>query len=176
MAQSDNQSLLVPGWPISCVSPYNLRSFVEHDVCVEDEIHYKLLKVLEENPDVTQRELAARLGVSLGKANYCLRALMKRGWVKMDNFRRNPNKMGYVYLLTPSGIEEKARIAVRFLRQKLNEFDALKAEIEHLKVEVADSATNESVSSFTARPIKDNASEPFSVFPAKCFELNEIRS
>jgi len=75
---------------------------------VEDELHYKLLKVLEDNPDVTQRELAARLGISLGKANYCLRALMGRGWVKMDNFRRNPNKMDYIYQLTPCGIEEKA--------------------------------------------------------------------
>ena len=124
-------------------------------MCVEDEIHYKLLKVLGENPDITQRELAARLGISLGKANYCLRALMGRGWVKMANFRRNPNKMGYVYLLTPRGIDEKARFAVRFLRHKLNEFDALKAEIERLKVEVADSATNESVSSLSARPLKD---------------------
>lgn len=121
---------------------------------MEDEIHYKLLKVLEENPDVTQRELAARLGISLGKANYCLRALMGRGWVKMDNFRRNPNKMGYVYLLTPKGIEQKTRFAVRFLRHKLHEFDALKAEIERLKVEVADSATSESVSSHPTRPIK----------------------
>jgi len=122
---------------------------------VEDEIHYRLLKVLEENPDITQRELAVRLGISLGKANYCLRALMGRGWVKMANFRRNPNKMGYVYLLTPRGIDEKARFAVRFLRHKLNEFDALKAEIERLKVEVAASATNESVSSLTAKPLKD---------------------
>jgi len=122
---------------------------------VEDEIHYKLLKVLEETPDVTQRELAARLGISLGKANYCLRALMGRGWVKMGNFRRNPNKMGYVYLLTPSGIDQKARFAVRFLRHKLHEFDALKAEIERLKAEVADSAANESVSTFSARPLKD---------------------
>jgi len=123
-------------------------------MCVEDEIHYKLLKVLEETPDVTQRELAARLGISLGKANYCLRALMGRGWVKMGNFHRNPNKMGYVYLLTPSGIDQKARFAVRFLRHKLHEFDALKAEIERLKVEVADSAANESVSTFSARPLK----------------------
>jgi len=123
--------------------------------CVEDEIHYKLLKVLEENPDVTQRELAARLGVSLGKANYCLRALMGRGWVKMANFRRNPNKMGYVYLLTPRGIDEKARFAVRFLRHKLNEFDALKAEIERLKVEVDENAKNESISYLSARPLKD---------------------
>ena len=122
---------------------------------MEDEIHYKLLKVLEENPDITQRELAARLGISLGKANYCLRALMGRGWVKMANFRRNANKMAYVYLLTPSGIDQKARFAVRFLRHKLLEFDALKAEIERLKVELADSATNESVSSLSARPLKD---------------------
>jgi EPS-associated MarR family transcriptional regulator len=122
---------------------------------VEDEIHYKLLKVLEENPDVTQRELAARLGISLGKANYCLRALMERGWVKMANFRRNPNKMGYVYLLTPKGIDEKARITVRFLRHKLHEFDALKTEIKRLKVEVANSGANESISSLPARPVKD---------------------
>lgn len=113
---------------------------------MEDEIHYKLLKVLEENPDVTQRELAARLGISLGKANYCLRALMSKGWVKMDNFRRNPSKMGYVYLLTPRGIEEKARFAVRFLRYKLQEFDALKSEIERLRLEVTHVAVAESVS------------------------------
>ena len=107
---------------------------------MEDEIHYKLLKALQENPDVTQRELAARLGISLGKANYCLRAVMERGWVKMANFRRNPNKMGYVYLLTPKGIEEKTRFAVRFLRHKLDEFDALKAEIEGLQLEVGNKA------------------------------------
>jgi len=107
--------------------------------CVEDEIHYKLLKVLEESPDVTQRGLAARLGVSLGKANYCLRAMTGKGWVKMANFRRNPNKMGYVYLLTPTGIEEKALIAVRFLRHKLHEFDALTSEIERLKTEASNS-------------------------------------
>ncbi|MBU1265012.1 MAG: MarR family EPS-associated transcriptional regulator [Gammaproteobacteria bacterium] len=121
---------------------------------MKDEIHYKLLKVLEETPDVTQRELAARLGISLGKTNYCLRALMGRGWVKMDNFRRNPNKMGYVYLLTPRGIEEKARFAVSFLRHKLHEFDALKAEIERLQLEVEGGATNGSVSNLPADPQK----------------------
>ena len=117
---------------------------------MEDELHYKLLKALEENPDVTQRELAARLGISLGKANYCLRALMGRGWVKMDNFRRNPNKMGYVYLLTPKGIEEKARFAVRFLQYKLHEFDLIKAEIERLQLEVNNGAANESASNLPA--------------------------
>jgi len=119
---------------------YNLRSHIEQGLYVEDEIHYKLLKVLDESPDVTQRELAAKLGVSLGKANYCLRALMGRGWVKMANFRRGPNKMGYAYLLTPRGIDEKARFAVHFLRHKLDEFDALKAEIQRLKMEVDENA------------------------------------
>jgi EPS-associated MarR family transcriptional regulator len=122
-------------------------------VCLEDEIHYKLLKVLEESPDVTQRELAARLGISLGKANYCLRALMKRGWVKMDNFRRNPNKMGYVYLLTPGGIEEKARIAVRFLRHKQLEFDALKAEIARLQLEVGNAGANGALAERSSGPL-----------------------
>ncbi len=103
---------------------------------MEDETHYKLLKILEETPGITQRDLAARLGVSLGKANYCLRAVVEKGWVKVDNFRRNPNKVAYVYLLTPGGIEEKARITVRFLRRKMDEFDALKAEIERLQIEV----------------------------------------
>lgn len=105
---------------------------------METEIHYKLLKALEENPDVTQRELAASLGISLGKANYCLRALMRQGWIKMENFRRSPNKVGYVYLLTPNGLEERARIAVSFLRHKRREFDVLKAEIERLQLEVGD--------------------------------------
>jgi EPS-associated MarR family transcriptional regulator len=112
---------------------------------MEDEIHYRLLKLLEETPDVTQRELAARLDISLGKANYCLRALTARGWVKMDNFRRNPSKIGYVYLLTPKGIEEKARMTMRFLRHKLHEFDALKAEIERLQTEVGNSMASEQV-------------------------------
>ena len=110
---------------------------------MEDEIQYKLLKALEENPDVTQRELASILGVSLGKANYCLRAVIAKGWVKADNFRRNPNKMGYVYLLTPKGIEEKARMTLRFLRHKLHEFDVLKAEIERLQLEVASRGAGE---------------------------------
>lgn len=103
---------------------------------MEDEIHYKLLKALEKNPGVTQRELAASLGVSLGKANYCLRALMEKGWVKMANFRRNPNKMGYVYLLTPKGIKEKATLTRQFLKRKMAEYRALQNEIDVLKQEV----------------------------------------
>src|SRR5512139_1165971 len=121
---------------------------------MEDEIHYKLLKVLEENPDITQRELAAKLGVSLGKANYCLRALMGKGWVKVANFRRSPNKLGYAYLLTPKGIDERARMALRFLQHKQREFDALKVEIERLKGEVVSSVAN-AVLTLPAGPTKD---------------------
>jgi EPS-associated MarR family transcriptional regulator len=104
---------------------------------VQDETHYRLLKLLEDTPGISQRELAARLGISLGKANYCLRAVMEKGWVKMGNFRRNPNKRGYAYLLTPTGIEEKASVSARFLKRKMDEFDALRAEIECLQTELA---------------------------------------
>lgn len=104
---------------------------------MQDETHYRLLKLLEDTPGISQRELAARLGISLGKANYCLRAVVAKGWVKMDNFRHNPNKMAYAYLLTPTGIEEKASVAASFLKRKMVEFDALKAEIERLQTELA---------------------------------------
>ena len=86
-----------------------------------DEIHLRLMKAIESNPQATQRELAEALGVSLGKANYCLRALVDRGWVKVRNFRANPNKLAYAYLLTPAGLDGKARLTVRFLKRKLDE-------------------------------------------------------
>ena len=153
-ARPDKRTLSRAGWFICTeLLRYNPCSFVEHGWCVTEEIQYRLLKILEDNPDITQRELAAQLGISLGKANYCVRALIGKGWVKATNFRRNPNKIGYVYLLTPKGIEEKARIAVGFLRHKLNEFDVLKAEIERLTVEVADSAVNPAVLNPPARPL-----------------------
>jgi MarR family transcriptional regulator, temperature-dependent positive regulator of motility len=97
--------------------------------------HYKVLKILEENPQVSQRELAKELGVSLGKANYCLRALIEKGLVKASNFKNSDNKLAYFYVLTPSGIEAKAKISVRFLQRKIEEYEALGAEIEQLKKE-----------------------------------------
>ncbi len=103
-----------------------------------DEIHLRLMKAIESNPQATQRELAEALGVSLGKANYCLRALVDRGWVKVRNFRANPNKLAYAYLLTPAGLDGKARLTVRFLKRKLDEYDLLRAEIEQLRREAAD--------------------------------------
>lgn len=103
---------------------------------MDQEIHFKLLRHLERNPDITQRELARHLGVSLGKANYCLRALIGRGLVKARNFKNSNHKSAYLYVLTPKGIEEKARISVAFLRRKMSEYEQLKEEIAQLEREV----------------------------------------
>ena len=103
---------------------------------MNEEVRYRLLKILSENPELSQRELAEELGVSLGKVNYCLKALKEKGLVKARNFRQNPSKKGYLYILTPKGIEEKARVTARFLKWKLAEYDRLKGEIETLRDEV----------------------------------------
>lgn len=101
-----------------------------------DELDVALLRRLAESPQASQRELARDTGVSLGKINYALRALIDKGWVKAGNFSRNPHKLGYAYLLTPSGIEAKARLTRAFLARKMREYDQLAAEIEALKGEV----------------------------------------
>ncbi|BAO31151.1 MarR family EPS-associated transcriptional regulator [Sulfuritalea hydrogenivorans] len=103
--------------------------------------HYKLLKLIEANPAIQQREMAQAMGVSLGKANYCLRALVQKGLVKMDNFRRNDNKLAYSYLLTPSGIEAKARLTISFLKYKVAEYEAIRSEIEELRRDAERDAT-----------------------------------
>ena len=103
---------------------------------LNDENRYKILKLLEQNPEMNQRQVAAALGISLGKTNYCLKGLIEKGWIKADNFRKNPNKSAYSYLLTPKGIEEKAKVTVRFLGRKLEEYESLKKEIEQLRKEV----------------------------------------
>jgi EPS-associated MarR family transcriptional regulator len=94
------------------------------------------MRLLEVNPDLTQRELAQSLGVSVGSMNYCLKALVDKGWIKMKNFAYSKNKFGYIYVLTPSGLAEKALITQRFLKSKMDEYEALKLEIEVLKSEV----------------------------------------
>jgi EPS-associated MarR family transcriptional regulator len=101
-----------------------------------DEYRYKILKELQQDPDISQRELAKRLEISLGKANFCLKALIVKGLVKADNFKNNTNKVGYLYLLTSKGIEEKIFLTQRFLQRKLKEHEALEKEIELLRVEV----------------------------------------
>ncbi len=110
---------------------------------MDQEIHLKVLRQLEENPDITQRELAQQLGVSLGKANYCLKALIDKGFVKARNFKNSDNKRAYLYVLTPRGIEEKSRISVSFLRRKMEEFEALRDEIDELKAEVRNTGYEE---------------------------------
>ncbi len=101
-----------------------------------EEIRYRLFKLIQARPNITQRQLAQELGVSLGKTHYCLKALIDKGWVKAARFRDNPNKGVYAYLLTPSGAAEKARVTARFLRRKMKEFEAIKGQIEELKEEV----------------------------------------
>lgn len=103
---------------------------------LHEEIHFKVLRLLETNPNINQRSLAAALGVSLGKANFCLNALLDKGLVKMDNFRSHQNKLSYAYLLTPRGLAEKASMTHRFLLRKTEEYELLKLEIELLKREI----------------------------------------
>lgn len=103
---------------------------------LSDEYRYRVLKLVAEKPEISQRELAAELGISLGKANFCLKALVNVGLLKATNFRNNKNKLAYMYLLTPSGIEEKTRVTKRFLMLKMQEYETLQAEIELLKKEI----------------------------------------
>ncbi len=98
-------------------------------------MHYKLMRLLDENPGMSQRDAARELGVSLGKVNYCLRALMGRGWVKAANFKNSQNKAAYLYMLTPSGIAGKASLAVEYLKEKVSEYEALRIEIERMQRE-----------------------------------------
>ena len=99
-------------------------------------MRYRLLKHLSEQPQASQRQLSQVLGVSVGSLNYCVNALIERGWVKATNFRNSHNKFAYAYLLTPSGIEAKTRIAMRFLQRKLEEYEALAQEIAQLRSEI----------------------------------------
>lgn len=107
-----------------------------------EDIHLRVLKTIESNPQITQRELAKVLGVSLGKINYCLKALIEKGWIKANNFKNNKNKLAYFYILTPQGIEQKAEITIRFLKRKVGEFEVLKEEIEQLEREIEATARN----------------------------------
>lgn len=101
----------------------------------DDTTSYGLLKILEDNPSLSQRDLAKCLGISLGKVNFCLNALVKKGCLKVNNFRNSDNKLAYAYLLTPRGAEQKARMTVEFLQIKVVEYERLRVEIEALKRE-----------------------------------------
>ena len=96
----------------------------------DNQDHFNVLRKINSKPQSTQRELAEELGFSLGKLNYCLKALMKKGLVKMDNFEKNPNKINYIYILTPKGISEKTKLTLNFMKRMMKEYDTLKNEIE----------------------------------------------
>jgi EPS-associated MarR family transcriptional regulator len=112
---------------------------------LDETTHYSLLKTLEENPGLSQRDMAKRLGVSLGKINYCLNALVDKGSLKINNFRNSDNKPAYAYLLTPRGMEQKARMTIEFLQYKVQEYERLRGEIEELKKEAKQKGLLESV-------------------------------
>ena len=103
---------------------------------LQEDTYFRVMRILQENPDLTQRELAEKLGISVGGLNYCLKALMEKGLVKMKNFANSKNKFGYIYVLTVTGMAEKAAVTHRFLQRKMDEYEALKAEIEALRSEV----------------------------------------
>jgi EPS-associated MarR family transcriptional regulator len=114
-----------------------LNADADIPIVLSDEFRYRILKRLEANPELSQRELARELGVSVGKVNYGLRALVDLGLVKANNFVNSRNKQAYIYVLTAKGIKAKATTAVRFFRQKLVEYEAVQKELEELRREVA---------------------------------------
>ena len=118
---------------VACLIFYS-QLFFQHLMNQRD-IRLDLLRKLESNPEYTQRELSQEMGVSLGKVNYCIRKLTEKGLIKITNFKQNPNKMGYAYLLTPRGIDEKAKLTISFLKRKVIEYEILKKEINALQLE-----------------------------------------
>ena len=130
-----------------------------------DEYRYKILKMIEAKPNITQRELARELDVSLGRANFCLKALIEKGLLKATNFKNSQNKLAYMYLLTPHGVEEKSSITVRFLKAKMQEYAQLQNEINML---IQESQESLEIKAMTA------IATPISFEPAKQLPVNDI--
>ena len=104
-------------------------SAIEH-IMDDNQDHFNVLRKIHNKPESTQRDLAEELGFSLGKLNYCLKALKTKGFIKMKNFEKNPNKINYIYVLTPRGISEKAQLTINFMKRKMKEYDELKKELK----------------------------------------------
>ena len=96
----------------------------------DSEDHFEILRKIEKDPKSSQRKLAYELGFSLGKLNYCLKALQQKGFIKIENFKKNPNKLNYLYMITPKGISEKTKLTVSFMKRKMKEYDELKKELK----------------------------------------------
>lgn len=121
------------------LTPKSICSTIENmPPAAIEETHFQVLRIVDSRPELTQRELADELGVSIGKANYVLNALIEKGLVKARNFKNSRNKAAYAYCLTPAGIEEKGRVTVRFLRRKMEEYEQMRKEIEELRKEVGE--------------------------------------
>jgi EPS-associated MarR family transcriptional regulator len=112
--------------PVSC-----------RQVATQEDLQFRIMRLVEANPDMSQRDLAMHVGISLGSLNYCLKALMEKGFIKLDNFQNSKHKFKYAYILTPAGISQKVALTVRFLKRKMQEYNALKAEIEGLEDELS---------------------------------------
>ena len=107
----------------------------------DNQDQFELLRKIQKNPNYSQRELADELGVSLGKLNYCLKALKEKGLIKIKNFAKNLNKLNYIYVLTPKGISEKAKLTLNFMKRKMKEYEDLKNELEKSNTDVDSSQT-----------------------------------
>ena len=107
---------------------YNMKR--DKDPLFKDEEYFNIIRKISKDSNISQREISTELGISLGKVNYCLRALKEKGFIKIKNFRKSKNKMKYFYVLTPKGISEKTKITIRFMKQKIREYDELKKEIK----------------------------------------------
>lgn len=103
---------------------------------IDEALRYQILKHLQDDPNISQRDLSRLLGISLGKVNYCLKGLMEKGWIKAHNFKNNKNKIAYAYILTPSGIEGKAKVTMQFLKSRIQQYEELEREIEGLRKEI----------------------------------------
>ena len=117
----------------ACLVP--IDSGISRQARLQEDTYFRVLKILGDNPQINQRELSKQLGLSLGGINYCLRALIEKGYIKAQNFNTSKKKLGYVYLLTPKGVGEKTVLAYRFLQRKMREYEDLRAEIEGLKLD-----------------------------------------
>ena len=109
---------------------------MDHSSEGASENHYHILRLLQDSPNLSQREIAAEVKISIGAVNYCLRALVEKGWIKVNNFRASDNRLRYAYVLTPRGIYEKSRLTSAFLQRKLVEYERIKSEIRRLEAEM----------------------------------------
>ena len=127
---------------------------------IQEDTYFRIMRILQENPDLTQRELANKIGMSVGGLNYCLNALIDKGLVKMQNFSNSKNKFKYVYLLTPMGVAEKVALTTRFLSRKIEEYDALKLEIDALSSEVYAPGLDKAQKAWSKLPPSFSAAAP----------------